>query len=314
MKRLWLGSTVFFLAACGMEDRPEADNETESSNDSETESGAGTEDGLSVAVSFSVLADITAEVMGERGTVDYVVPIGEEPHEYEPVPSNFQLVSDADVFYTNGMNLEEWIERMVENTSDTEIVEVTQGVEPIYLEGSDSEVDPHVWLNPANVETYVENIRDDLSERDPEGAETYEANAEAYLEEISALDADIEEMFAELPEERRLIVVTENAFKYFGEQYEMETAGIWELNSHEEGTTGQINRTIDLIREREVPAVFVETTVDPRFMESVADSSDVEIAGEVYTDAVGQEGSGAETYLDMIRHNAETFAEGLAAE
>ncbi|PRO65150.1 metal ABC transporter substrate-binding protein [Alkalicoccus urumqiensis] len=297
-----------------MEDRPEADNETESSNDSETESGAGTEDGLSVAVSFSVLADITAEVMGERGTVDYVVPIGEEPHEYEPVPSNFQLVSDADVFYTNGMNLEEWIERMVENTSDTEIVEVTQGVEPIYLEGSDSEVDPHVWLNPANVETYVENIRDDLSERDPEGAETYEANAEAYLEEISALDADIEEMFAELPEERRLIVVTENAFKYFGEQYEMETAGIWELNSHEEGTTGQINRTIDLIREREVPAVFVETTVDPRFMESVADSSDVEIAGEVYTDAVGQEGSGAETYLDMIRHNAETFAEGLAAE
>lgn len=291
--------SIFFLSACG--------------NGGNTAEQEAQEDGLYITASFSVLGDIVSQVIGDRGTVDYIVPIGEEPHEYEPVPSDFRNVSDSDVFYTNGLNLEAWLERIVDNASDTEVVSLSSGITEISLVGEDSP-DPHAWLSPRNANYYVENIVEDLIERDPDGEEVYRNNAEAYLAEVEELDQWIEEQVEAISEEKRTIIISENAFKYFGEDYGFHTEGIWEMNSHEEGTTGQINRIIDIIQEEGIPAVFVETTVDQRYMETVSSNSGVEIAGEVYTDAVGPEGSGAETYLDMMRHNAETFVSGLTSE
>ncbi|ADU30457.1 metal ABC transporter substrate-binding protein [Evansella cellulosilytica] len=287
----------FMLVACG------ENEEGTSSDDTDT-------DGLTIATSFSVLGDIISQIIGEHGTVDYIVPIGEEPHEYEPVPSDFQKVTDADVFYINGLDLEEWLEKIVSNVSDTDIVEVSDGVTPIPLVGDD-EADPHAWLSPKNVMTYVDNIVEDLVERDPDGESIYRENAEAYKSELEELDAWIEEQVADIPEQQRVIIVSENAFKYFGEDYGFDTEGVWEINSHEEGTPQQVNRIIDIVEERELPAVFVETTVDKRYMETVSENTGVPIAGEVYTDAVGPEGSGAETYIGMMRENVNVFVEGL---
>ncbi|WP_416149262.1 metal ABC transporter solute-binding protein, Zn/Mn family [Salipaludibacillus sp. HK11] len=293
-----LFASVIILAGCGSDE-----------NQQETR----TDEGLYVTTSFSVLADIIGEVMGDRGEIDYIVPIGEEPHEYEPVPSDFRNVSDADVFYVNGMGLEEWLEKVVDNASDTDVISLSDDITEIPLLGEEAP-DPHAWLSPKNTHHYVNRLLNDLIERDPDGEEVYRENAEAYLEEVDELDQWIEESVPEIPEEYRTIIVSENAFKYFGEAYGFHTEGIWEINSHEEGTTGQINRLIDIIQDEEIPAVFVETTVDQRYMETVSSDAGVEIAGEVYTDAVGQEGSGAETYLKMIRHNAETFINGLKTE
>ncbi|QKS70808.1 zinc ABC transporter substrate-binding protein [Paenalkalicoccus suaedae] len=297
MKRtaLFLAGSALFISACSNED---ASNERE---------------GIYVTTSFSVIGDFVEQVLGEHGTVDYLVPIGEEPHEYEPVPSDFRNVSDSEVFYTNGLGLEEWLNRVVDNASETDIVELSEGVTEIPIEGEGAP-DPHAWLSPKNVSYYLTNIVADLSERYPEHAEDFEANAANYQEQIDELILEMEESFEGIEEEKRLIVVSENAFKYFGEDFGFETDGIWELNSSEEGTTGQINRVIDVINEREIPAVFVETTVDQRFMETISSNTNVPIAGEVYTDAVGLEGSGAETYLDMIRHNATVFSEGLTEQ
>ncbi|WP_280768561.1 metal ABC transporter solute-binding protein, Zn/Mn family [Salipaludibacillus daqingensis] len=299
----WLFSIVFIsgvLVGCGN------GNEQEQSNTS-------VEEGLYVTTSFSVLADIIGEVMGDRGEIDYIVPIGEEPHEYEPVPSDFRNVSDSEVFYVNGLGLEEWLEKVVDNASDTEVVTLSEGITEIPLEGEDG-TDPHAWLSPKNATYYVDHLVEDLVARDPDGEEEYRANADAFLEEVDELDQWIEDNVNDVPEEHRTIIVSENAFKYFGADYGFHTEGIWEINSHEEGTTGQINRLIDVIKDEEIPAVFVESTVDQRYMDTVSDNAGVEIAGEVYTDAIGQEGSGAETYLKMIRHNAETIINGLSLE
>jgi len=302
-KLKWLLLSLFLavaLAGCGIENN-------------ESGISSSPEEGLYVTTSFSILADIIGEVMGERGAIDYVVPIGEEPHEYEPVPSDFRNVSDADVFYVNGMGLELWLEKVVDNASETEVVTLSEGINEIPLEGEVAP-DPHAWLSPKNTIHYVDNLLKDLIERDPDGEEVYRKNAAAYLEEVDELDQWIEENVHDISEEYRTIIISENAFKYFGEDYGFDTEGIWEINSHEEGTTGQINRLIDIIKDEDIPAVFVETTVDQRYMETVAKDAGVEISGEVYTDAVGQEGSGAETYLKMIRHNAETFIDGLKTE
>ncbi|WP_088105717.1 metal ABC transporter substrate-binding protein [Halalkalibacter urbisdiaboli] len=286
--------TVVLLAACGVEEAAPTSESKE----------------VKVVTSFSILADLIENVAGERAEVQYVVPIGEEPHEYEPVPSDFQKVSDATVFYVNGFDLEGWLQKLVDNVGEVEVVEVSSGITTIPIEGEDA-ADPHAWLDVKRVMVYVENIRDDLSKRDPEGKEIYEANAEAYLEALRELDNWIEEEASKIPEERKTLVISENAYKYFGESYGFETIGIWELNSHEEGTPGQISRVVELIQEKKLPAVFVETTVDQRYMETVAENAGVTIAGEVYTDAVGLDGSGAETYIKMMEHNVHTFIGGL---
>ncbi len=284
-----------FLIGCNSEEASSVDEE---------------KDGLTIITSFSILDDIVSNVIGDRGSVTYIIPIGEEPHEYEPIPSDYRKISEADVFYVNGFDLEGWLEKVVSNVSDTEIVTLSDGIVPIPIVGDD-EADPHAWLDPLNVITYVENVTTDLIKRDPEGEEHYRANADAYIQELEELDAWIREQVAQVPEQQRVIVVSENAFKYFGEAYGFETEGIWELNSLEEGTPQQFARLADIIRERNIPAVFVETTVDKRYMETVSIEAGVSIAGEVYTDAVGMEGSGAETYIKMIKHNVNVFVEGL---
>ncbi|MED4161602.1 metal ABC transporter substrate-binding protein [Halalkalibacterium halodurans] len=286
---------ALIAAGCGAED-------TGTSEDGE---------GLKIVTSFSILGDVLENIAGERSSVTYIVPIGEEPHEYEPVPSDFQAVSDADVFYVNGLGLEEWLQRLVENTSDVDVVEVSPTIDALPLEESDG-LDPHAWLDVKNVMKYVEVIRDDLVERDPDGAEIYVANAEAYLQDLQELEDWIHDQVTTIPEEQRTIVISENAYRYFGEAYGFDTVGIWELNSHEEGTPGQISRVVDIVKELDLPAVFVETTVNKSFMTTVSNDSGVDIAGEVYTDAVGLEGSGAETYIDMMKHNVDTFVSGLS--
>ncbi len=293
----WLvgaGACVLVLAGCGDGNEQEIENE-----------------GMQVTVSFSILADFAEQVVGERGTVEYLVPIGEEPHEYEPVPSDFQKVSDADVFYVNGLDLEEWLSGLVQNVGDVPIVELTGGIEPVPLEGEDGS-DPHAWLSPELAPVYIENLVEDLVERDPEGEEEYRENADAYLEELEELHEWTVEETDQVQEEDRYIVMSENAFKYFGRSYNFETDGVWEINSHEEGTPGQINRLVDLVEEEQIPALFVESTIDQRYMETVSDNTGVDIFGEVYTDALGTEGSGAETYIDMMRHNVETIVSGLS--
>ncbi|UCZ54410.1 metal ABC transporter substrate-binding protein [Bacillus shivajii] len=293
-------TSVLLIAGCST-DEETGTNDEEGNTDGEK---------LNIVTSFSVLGDMIGEVAGDRANVDYIVPIGEEPHEYEPVPSDFSKVSDADVFFVNGMNLEEWLERIVANISETPIVELTEGMEGIPLVGEEG-VDPHAWLSPKKGIIYVENLVEHLIDLDPEGEEEYRERADAYIDELNELSSWIEEQVETIPEEHRVIIVSENAFKYYGEDYGFITEGIWEINSHEEGTSQQINRVIDIVQDEGIPAVFVESTVDNRYMEMVAENSGVSIAGEVYTDAIGDEDSGADTYLNMLRQNTKTFVEGL---
>jgi manganese transport system substrate-binding protein len=276
----------------------------ENSNDGEPT------EGLSIVSSFSILDDIIGEIVGERGTTSYIVPIGEEPHEYEPLNSDFQKVSDADLFIVNGLDLEEWLTKIVGQVTDTPVFEASTGVEPITLVGSTDEYDPHAWLSVPNVIQYVENIVKKLSELDPEGAPIYQSNGERYVEELQQLHEWIVNEVTQIQVENRVIVVSENAFKYFGAEYGFLTEGIWDINSHEEGTTGQISRIIDIVRDNNVPALFVETTVDPRYINQIASETGVEVAGTVFTDAIGKT-EDTNSYIKMMKANVETFVNGL---
>ncbi|WP_031513007.1 metal ABC transporter solute-binding protein, Zn/Mn family [Desulfofalx alkaliphila] len=287
--------TVLSLAGCGGADTPRQQAEDE---------------GLKIVTSLSILADLTENIVGWRGDVHYIVPIGENPEDYELLPSEFQRATDADVIFINGLNLEAMIERVLKSATETKIVHLTEGITPIPLVGEEA-ADPHAWLDAQLAVTYVDNILDTLVELDPAGEEYYRANAAAYKEQLLELDAWIKEQVEQVPEENRVIVVSENALKYYGRAYGFQTEGIWELNAHEEGTPQQISRIVDLVKNRGIPALFAETTLDKRYIKMISKETGVPIAGEVYTDALGKPGSGAETYIGMMRHNTQVFIEGL---
>ncbi|RQD77508.1 MAG: metal ABC transporter substrate-binding protein [Candidatus Syntrophonatronum acetioxidans] len=269
------------------------------------------QEGLNIVTSFSILGDIVENITGDRGKVEYLVPLGENPEDYELLSREVQMINDAHVFLVNGFGLEGMMEQAVENVTETPVIPLTRGMTPLSLVGEDTP-DPHLWLAPLLVRGYVDNALASLIELDPEGEGVYRANAEEYKVRLKELDRWVREQVEDIPQENKLIIVSENAFKYFGEAYGFQTEGIWELNSHEEGTPQQISRIVELVKERELPGLFVESTLDSRFMEAVSRETGVPVAGIVYTDALGERGSGAETYENMIKHNVEVFVKGLA--
>jgi iron/zinc/copper transport system substrate-binding protein len=286
---------VLVLAGCGT-----AENVTEDTSVKE----------LQIVTTTSILADLAQNIAGDRTTVSYIIPIGESPEDYELLPSDMKKMNNADVVFTNGLGLEAMIEKVLDAVTDTTVRQVSHGVVPILLVGED-EPDPHAWLDVRNAILYVENILEALVELDPEGEDVYRANAAQYIEKLTTLHQMLTEQAMQIPEGNRLVIISENALKYFGEAYGFQTEGIWELNAHEEGTPQQITRIIELVRETSVPGLFIETTVDSRYMEMIAAETGVPIMGELYTDALGAVGSEAETYISMMTENMAVLLEGL---
>ncbi|OEF98748.1 manganese transporter [Desulfuribacillus alkaliarsenatis] len=267
-------------------------------------------DELYVITTLSILADMAKNVVGEYGKVEYIVPVGNNPEDYELIPSDIRRIDDADVLFVNGLGLEETIIESLGNVGRTQIAYVTDGVPTINLIGS-SDPDPHAWLDVSLAKIYVENIYKIVAEIDPANSQHYSTNADAYISELNKLDSYIKDTLNSIPENNRVIVISENAMKYFGDAYGFHTEGIWELNSHEEGTPQQISRIIEIVNDRNLPAIFSETTLDPRYMEMISKETGVPIAGSLYTDALGYKGSEGDTYIKMMKYNTNLLVEGL---
>ena len=266
---------------------------------------------LHIMTTVSIFADLIENVLGQNGSVEYLVPVGENPEDYELLPGQLQALSEADAVFVNGWGLEEKIVQALGHVSDIPVYHLTDGCNPILLVGS-PDYDPHAWLDPNKTARYVGKILEALLELDPAREQEYNQNSRDYLDRLDLLDAWIREQVEQIPEKHRLLVISENALKYFGEAYGFRTEGIWELNAHEEGTPQQIQRIVDLVTAEDIPALFVESTVDRRYMETISRETGVPIAGTIYTDALGPPGGEADTYLGMMRYNVNLFRNGLS--
>lgn len=278
---------------------------------------------LQVVATFSVIHDIAEAVGGENVDVHSIVPLGVDPHQYDPLGEDIQATTDADVLFWNGLNMEVgegWFERLVDisgkDLDGQEVVEVSEGVTPKYLTGEDgeeSEINPHAFLDPQVGMIYTENIRDGLIAADPDNAETYEANAADYLAELASIDAEYTERINDIPEDDRVLVTSEHAFQYMVDRYGLGAGYLWAIDTEEQGTTDQINSLIEFVNEREVPALFVENNVDRRPMETVSEETGVQIAGVVYSDDLAEPGEDGDTYLDALRTNINHIHNGLTS-
>ena len=274
------------------------------------------EDRLKVVTTFTVIADMAQNVAGEAAEVVSITKPGAEIHGYEPTPRDLVRASDADLILWNGMNLELWFEQFLDNLGDIPSVVVSEGIDPIPIaEGAyEGLPNPHAWMGLDNALIYVDNIARALSEADPENAETYAANAEAYKDELVATVGPLRAAIAEIPEERRWLVTCEGAFSYLARDFGLRELYLWPMNADQVGTPQQVRRVIDAVREHDVPAVFCESTVSSAPAEQVARETGARFGGVLYVDSLSEPDGPVPSYLDLLRVTAETVVRGLAAE
>ncbi len=271
------------------------------------------DDKFKVVTTFTILADMARNVAGDAAVVESITKAGAEIHGYEPTPGDIIRAQGADLVLWNGLNLERWFEQFFRNLSEVPSATLTDGIVPMSIsEGEYSgKPNPHAWMSLENAIIYVDNIRDAMSEHDPENAATYAANAEAYKAEITAAIAPLRQAVLAVPEEQRWLASCEGAFSYLTRDFQMKELYLWPINADAQGTPQQVRRMIDAVRANEIPAVFCESTVSQDPAEQVARETGVEYGGVLYVDSLTEVDGLVPTYIDLLRVTSQTIVDGL---
>lgn len=281
-------------------------------------------DRVTIVCTVGMVADVVARVAGEGAEVVTLVRPGVDPHLHKPTRSDLSRLRNADLIFSNGHHLEGRMEEALDRAaaSGTPVVPVAERIDEVWLlDAAEYEGvrDPHVWMDPKAWSGIIEVVEAALAAHDPDRAEAFRANAEALRGEFEGLQAYAERVLASVPAEQRVLITSHDAFQYFGRRFDCEVLGIQGISTESEAGVGDIERLVDVIVERGVPAVFVESTVGRRHVEAIiagarARGHEVVVGGELFSDAMGEEGTYPGTYVGMIDHNVTTVARALGGE
>lgn len=266
-----------------------------------------------VLATFTVLADLARNVAGDRLKVESITKPGAEIHGYEFTPSDIERASRADLIVENGLGLELWARRFTAAAGDVPSVTLTEGIQPLLIQDDAyaGRPNPHAWMSPQRTEHYVDQLVKAFSSLDPDGAQTYRANGEAYKLKLRQLDGELRQALDSLPKQQRLLVTCEGAFSYLARDYGLDEAYLWPVNAESQITPRRMARLIERVQRDQVPAVFCETTVSDRAQREVARAAGSRFGGSFYVDSLSDRNGPASTLLDLQRHNVKLIREGL---
>jgi zinc/manganese transport system substrate-binding protein len=285
---------------------------------------AASAENIKVVASFSIIEDFAKNVGGDRIDLTTLVGPDGDAHVYEPRPADAAALSKADVVLSNGLQFEGFLQRLVEASgTKATIVELTKGGEVLkneedahahnhaHEEGHGhhhhGEYDPHAWQSVHNAEVYVKNIAEAFCAADAAGCDTYKANADAYQAKLEALNAEIKAAVASIPEDKRVIITSHDAFKYFEHEYGIKFLAPEGVSTESEASAADVAALIKQVREDKASAIFVENITNPRLIEQIASETNLKIGGSLYSDALSKADGPAATYIDMMKHNIATI-------
>ncbi len=306
---LCLSTLALLLASCS------TNNNT---NDNPSPSGQ-----LAVVATIGMIADIAGVIGGEHVAVHGLMGAGVDPHLYVASEGDVEALQNADIIFYNGLFLEAQMDDILKQLAERKTsVAVAEQIDPSLLlpwAAYEDEFDPHVWFDVSLWMKAAEAVRDTYIEVDPENAADYQANAEAYLAELSELHAYVQEQAARVPEEQRVLITAHDAFHYFGRAYGFDVRGLQGISTASEAGTADVRNLAQFIVEHQIRALFVESSVPVRNIEALqaaveAQGFEVEIGGSLFSDAMGNPGTPEGTYLGMVRHNIDTIVGALLGE
>jgi manganese/iron transport system substrate-binding protein len=270
-------------------------------------------DEFKVVTSFTVLADMAAQVAGGHATIVSITKPGAEIHGYEPTPQDLVGAMDADLILWNGLNLERWFQQFLSNMGDIPSAVLSEGIAPMPISAGSYEgkPNPHAWMSLDNAMIYVDNIEKALSAGDPDNTVEYAANAAAYKVTLAAEIAPLKAKIDAIPDAQRWLVSCEGAFSYLARDLGLREAYLWPVNADATGTPQQVRGVIDLVRENAIPAVFCESTVNNDPAEQVARETGARFGGVLYVDSLSAADGPVPSYADLLRVTTQTIVNGL---
>jgi ABC-type Zn uptake system ZnuABC Zn-binding protein ZnuA len=272
---------------------------------------------LKVVAVESFLGDITRQVAGERVIVVSLIEAGMDPHTFEPIPRDIITISESRLLIVNGGGLENWLQKMIDVQSiSIPIVVASSGLTPRLPSSSermDEQLDPHFWLDPVNIKTYVRNIRDALIEMDPAGRDDYERNAGQYILQLDELNTWIDGEVAQIPPENRLLVTNHESFGYFADRYGFKIIGtiIPSVSSGSTPTALQLTDLIGKIQYAKVKAIFLEAGSNPELAQTIASETGVTIITGLLTHSLTGSDGPADTYINMMKYDTQLIVDAL---
>lgn len=266
----------------------------------------------------SFLADIAQNVAGKRMIVDSLIPLGMDPHTFEPTPLDLTHISDCQLMIINGAGLESWLKNIIQNVGGhCQVIEASAGLisRPTAGTGQSTtpELDPHFFLDPVLVIHYVENIRDAFSKLDPAGQPEYTQNAAAYIQQLNGLDTWISTQVAQIPVEKRLIVTNHESLGYFADRYQFHIVGtiLPSASSEAQPSAQQITQLIEIIHKTGVKAIFLETGNNPDLAQHIAQDTGIKVVSSLYEHSLSDKSGPASTYIEMMKYNTSTIVNAL---
>ena len=267
-----------------------------------------------VLATTTFLADIARNVTGDHLAVDTLLPFGADPHSYQPIPADIVKISKSTVLIVNGLGYEQFLTPLLENARGERLmITASNGLKPRQMvEEGNTVIDPHMWLDPNRVIKYVENIRDGLSQADPDGAAFYKSNADDYIAKLKELDGSIKEQVSQIPSEQRLLVTNHESLGYFSEQYGFTIIGevLQSVSSVASPSAKQMAELVDQIKSSGAPAIFLDASDNPELAKQIAEETSVKVVTDLHLESL-TDGAPAGTYLDMMKSNVTQIVNAL---
>ena len=246
-----------------------------------------------ILTTTTILADMAKQIAGDRMTIGSIVPAGAHVEEYEPRPDDAKRMSEAKLVITNGLDLDKWVDPLLRNAkSGTPVVTVTDGL-------PDIDGNPHMWFDPALARRYVDKMRDALIALDPPGKDVYTANAKKYSDELVTVEAELKVKVATIPQDRRKLVTSHDAFPYFARAFGFEIVGFAQPEPGKPPSAGELADLVEKVKAAKVPAIFSEAGGSTQLAETVAKETGAKVVTDLPTDSLL--GAPADSYVGLMR-------------
>ena len=271
-----------------------------------------------VVATTTMIGDMAAQLGRGVVRVETIMRPGGDPHLHQPTPRDAKLVASCALVLINGMNLEGWIEDLVKHAGGQRpVITVSQGVSPIAMKDKPEGVDPHFWFDVQAWSQATHQVQRALEalvgEGSPEAARVRQ-NAQDYRAELARLEAWASQRLDSIPKHQRVLITSHDAFHYFGRAFGVEVIGVQGVSTEQEASQRDVANTIELVRARNVPAIFMETSVNPSLVQQIAREAAVKVQGPLYSDSLGAPGSGADTYVGMVVQNVRMITGALGGQ